>query len=406
MKILELHVQGFRSLKDITWKPGDLNVIIGPNGSGKSNLLRILELISVSAQGGLGKHVQSQGGISPLLWDGQATEISWKLETTSIEAQIKRRAEQTNGCFTYMAAITRIGNSSAYRIERELMTSPGPIKPTDEIQPNILLERKGHQARACYEGGNGFASSKEPLSDEETLLSSITAPLFEGLFIDKRISMYRRATAGWTIYPILYVGQDSPIRQAPVARLEKRVDPDGQNLISVLHTLYTGDRDFKREINAAMNAAFGDDFEELVFPPAADQRIQLRLRWKSLKREQSAADISDGTLRFLFLLTVLASPDPAPLIAIDELEVGLHPSMLPIVAEYAVAAAQRSQVILTTHSPQFLDAFKPETLTTTVALWQNGQTVLKVLSDQTLQEWLKGYSLGSLFKSGELESLV
>ena len=86
----------------------------------------------------------------------------------------------------------------------------------------------------------------------------------------------------------------------------------GQNLISVLHTLYTGDREFKREINAAMKAAFGDDFEELVFPPAADQRIQLRVRWRSLEREQSAADLSDGTLRFLFLLTVLASPEAGP----------------------------------------------------------------------------------------------
>ncbi len=62
MKILELHVEGFRSLKDITWKPGDLNVIIGPNGAGKSNLLRLLEMISTSARGKLGKYVQSAGG--------------------------------------------------------------------------------------------------------------------------------------------------------------------------------------------------------------------------------------------------------------------------------------------------------------------------------------------------------
>lgn len=105
-----------------------------------------------------------------------------------------------------------------------------------------------------------------------------------------------------------------------------------------------------------MKAAYGDDFEELVFPPAADQRIQLRVRWKSLKREQTAADLSDGTLRFLFLLTVLASPSPAALVAIDEPETGLHPAMLPIVAEYAVDASSRTQVILTTHSPQLLDA--------------------------------------------------
>src|SRR4051794_34893648 len=82
----------------------------------------------------------------------------------------------------------------------------------------------------------------------------------------------------------------------------------------------------------AMRAAFGNDFEKLVFPPAADQRIHMRIRWRSLKREQSAADLSDGTLRFLFLLAVLANPSPPPVIAIDEPETGLHPSMFPIVA--------------------------------------------------------------------------
>jgi predicted ATPase len=91
-----------------------------------------------------------------------------------------------------------------------------------------------------------------------------------------------------------------------------------------------------------MRAAFGDDFEELVFPPAADQRIQLRIRWRSLQREQSAADLWEGTLRFLFLLAVLANPSPPPVIAIDEPETGLHPAMVPIVAEYAREAATRA----------------------------------------------------------------
>ena len=119
-----------------------------------------------------------------------------------------------------------------------------------------------------------------------------------------------------------------PVRRLfSITRPERRVSPDGENLISVMNTLYTGDRKFK-DINAAMKAAFGDDFDEIVFTPAADQKIQLQVRWNSLKREQPAADLSDGTLRFLFLLTVLASPTPAPVIAIDEPEAGLHPAMV------------------------------------------------------------------------------
>jgi predicted ATPase len=219
------------------------------------------------------------------------------------------------------------------------------------------------------------------------------------------MSLFSRELASWAIYHDLHVHRDAIIRQAAVARVEKQVEPDGQNLIPVLHTLYTDDRDFKKDINTAMRAAFGDDFDELVFPPAADQRIQLRIRWKSLKREQSAADLSDGTLRFLLLLTILASPSPPPLIAIDEPETGLHPSMFPIIAEYAVDATSRTQVIFTTHSPQFLDAFIDTKPTTTVAKWENGETALKVLEGEQLDYWLREYTLGALFRSGELEGM-
>ena len=132
----------------------------------------------------------------------------------------------------------------------------------------------------------------------------------------------------------------------------------------------------------------------------------MRIRWKTLKRDLSAGDLSDGTLRFLLLLTILASPSSAPVIAIDEPETGLHPSMLPIVAEYAVDASQRSQVILTTHSPQFLDSFADTVPTTTVAKWSDGETALEVLRGQNLDYWLKEYTLGALFKSGELEAMA
>lgn len=187
--------------------------------------------------------------------------------------------------------------------------------------------------------------------------------------------------------------------------MDQRVNPNGQNLVPVLHTLYTGDREFKAMVNDAMRAAFGNDFDELIFPPAADQRVQLRVQWKTLKREQSAADLSDGTLRFLFLLAALGTPDPPPLIAIDEPETGLHPSMLPIIAEFAADAALRTQVILTTHSDSLLDAFGETKPTTTVAKWENGETQLHVLDEDALKYWLKEYSLGALFRSGELEAM-
>ena len=173
----------------------------------------------------------------------------------------------------------------------------------------------------------------------------------------------------------------------------------------MLDTLYTGDRDFKRDIDLAMRAAFGSDYDELVFPPAADQRIQLRVRWKSLKREQTASDLSDGYASFS-LLAVLASPSPRLSSPLTNPRTASLPSMLPIVAEYAVDASERVQVILTTHSPEFLDAFEDARPTTTVAKWVNGETVLTTLKGEKLGRWLKEYSLGALYRSGELEDMA
>ncbi len=105
-------------------------------------------------------------------------------------------------------------------------------------------------------------------------------------------------------------------------------------------------------------------------------------------------------------MAALANPSPPPLIAIDEPETGLHPSMLPIVAEYARDAAQRTQVILTTHFPELLDAFGNDPPTTTVVEWKDGQTQLRVLTGDRLDYWLKKYTLGELYRSKELEAMT
>lgn len=400
MKILSLDVDGFRSLKQISnWCPGSLNVLIGPNGSGKSNLLRTLELLAASAQGGLAKLIQSSGGLEPLLWDGDAEAVRFKVKCTPPDA----KRDVAEDALTYELRLERVGRSGEFRIGYEMLGNYRKVELGAAQQPFKFLERQGLRAKIFDEQQHGLAAPEENVPVLETLLSSAADPFTQ----NRLLPLFRVQMSAWSVYHDFHTNRDAAIRQATVTRHETRVRPDGQNLVSVLHTLYTSDRDFKKEINAAMSAAFGTDFEELVFAPDfSDQRIQLRVRWKSLKREQSAADLSDGTLRFLFLLAVLSSPDPAPLIAIDEPETGLHPSMLPIVAEYAADAAKRAQVILTTHSPQFLDAFGKIVPATTVVRWNDGETKLKKIEGSELEGWLDEYSLGALHKSGELEAMA
>ena len=106
------------------------------------------------------------------------------------------------------------------------------------------------------------------------------------------------------------------IRRPVVARHDTVLAGDGHNLISVLHTLYTTDRRFEKSVTLAMIAAFGEDFDKLVFPPAADNQVQLRIRWKTLRQEQSASDISDGDAP-ISVLTYNSGPSKSGIIDRD-----------------------------------------------------------------------------------------
>ncbi len=398
MSIQKLEIQGFRSLRDVSWEPGGLNIIIGPNGSGKSNLLRALGLLRSSAVlGELPQEILRQGGIAPLLWDGQAQSLSWHVKTDPVGAD----RDPVKEALTYELELRQLGGTSAYRVERELLGNYYLRDIGQKPGPKKFLERRPGHAVTFDFAEHGLVAHEGSVPDDQSLLSLVAGP-----FGNKIVLAFRDGLAGWGIYHDLHVDQQATLRQPAIARMEQRIAPDGQNLIPVLHTLYTGNREFKRTLDAAMRAAFGSDFEELVFPPAADQRIQLRLRWRSLRTEQSAASLSDGTIRFLLLLAIFATPSPAQLIAVDEPEVGLHPSMLPIVAEMALDASQRTQVVLTTHSPEFLDAFTATPPRTTVAKWSGGETNLAVVDGVELKRWLQEYSLGSLSRSGELENLT
>jgi predicted ATPase len=388
MKIARLAVSGFRSLRNVSWEPGNLNVLIGPNGSGKTNLVLLLKLIARSARGELSDFVLRAGGITALLWDRRAKELLLKLETTSGEPGRDRSPHD----WIYSLCLVPRGKEGFYRVRQE------NLKHAQSVD---FLARGPNSGQVLGDKGEWIRieSDADTLSPEETLLGACGGPLPPS----RDVAAFRSDLAGWSIYDPLDTTPDSRVREPVVARYASRVDEDGGNLINALHTRYTGDRPFKKDLDAAMRAAFGDEFEELVFPPAADQRVQLRVRWKSLESEVSAADLSAGTLQFLFLIALLTNPAPPSLIVIEEPEQGLHPAMLPIVAEHAVDAALRTQVVFTTHSPSFLDAFGDTRPTTTVMEYREGQTVMETLSEERLDYWLQAYTLGKLFTSGVLE---
>ncbi len=382
--------------QEIIWRPGRLNLLVGPNGSGKSNLLRLLELISNVAQGKLAAALKESGGIIPLLWDHRATSFGWKLRIDPVDSG----RDRVKDAITLEFELENIPHTSSYQIVKDSLGNWVKFDQGLEKSPYGIYQRDARRARVYDQQARKLVRFDEP-DPNESLLAQISDPRTNPI-----PTHTRRFLEGWRIYHDVHVERGSAMRSPVTTQYVKLVEPDGSNLVSVLHTLYTSDREFKRRIDEGMRAGFGDQFEELVFQPAAAQQIQLAVQWRSSKGPHAGQDLSDGTLRFLFLLTVLASPEPATLIAIDEPEVGLHPSMLPIIAEYAVEAAERTQVVLTSHSPIFLDAFSRVPSEVTLLHWEDGGSRLFPLTPEALMKWLERYRLGELFTNGELEALA
>jgi predicted ATPase len=386
MYVRSLWISGFSSFKQLQWKPERLNVLIGPNGTGKSNLLRALELIRASAMGNLRDFVLRKGGLPRLLWGGSAQESEFE-----ISAESNPDSDSIEYPVYFFGLVPQ---SASLKVETEGLVFLEQSAPDARV-----LDRHGTEL-TVREGDEDLVLGlgKYP-AETETALSMVSA-----LWKHRGPYQFQQYLRAWAIYHDLRVDEHAEIRRPAVDRAEQRISPDGQNLIPLLKTLYQGD--FKDAIDHGMAAAFPDDYEELFFRPTEPDRVQLYVRRKHGHREDSATDLSDGTIRFLLLLAILATPDPPPLIAIDEPESGLHPSMLPIIAEFAAAAATRTQVILSTHSPQMLDAFGETLPATTIFNWAGDHTELKTIGGDELKKWVEEYSLGRFIFSGEAAAVL
>ena len=403
MILKELRIQGFRSLRDTKWNPGRLNVIIGPNGSGKSNLLHALSMIAAAADGHLADFVSEQGGMSSLISAYKSDSVSWTARLHDEHDIFTGEVTHQDSPYLlrYCSSIRRYPDSSYYQIESE--TLDGAYDPAQlDTEPFPHLSRTGID----FSVKDGYETKDHLLAkggqEREMALAQIGAPLM-GTKWTRRV---KENLSAWKIHHDFRTDRGSDVRQPFITEYTSSLTSSGQNFPAVLHTLYAENRSFREEIDLAMEAAYPGRYEAMSFGPSSAQRTEMRVEWKRVPRAINAAELSDGTLRFLFLLTVLSNPFPPPLIAIDEPETGLHPKMMQIVAELAVDAALRTQVIMTTHSDQFLDAFYDEKPSTTVATMEDGATILQTVDDAELKRFLKEFSLGSLYRSGELEAMV
>lgn len=203
-----------------------------------------------------------------------------------------------------------------------------------------------------------------------------------------RMRLYREWTFGRYTPPRLpqkadlpndFLGEDGRNMGLVLNRLKRETKAKAQ-ILEALRKLYEGVSDFDTIIEAGTVQVFFQEGDISV----------------------PATRLSDGTLRYLSLLAILCHPKPPPLICIEEPELGLHPDILPTVADLLREASERCQLVVTTHSDVLLDALTDEPESVVVCEKHCGKTEMRRLDKTDLSDWLKDYCLGELWSKGEL----
>jgi len=360
----------------------NLNVLIGPNGSGKSNLIEILGLLQ-STPKDLNEPIRLGGGIAEWLWKG-ASELP--------RARIEVVASPENGRtpLRYCLQFTRSGHRLEVTDERI------------EDQP-LLKKRKTPRFYFGYVNGRPMLNvhgeprelRRENVNPGLSILSQLKDPAQypELTYLGKlfgSIQLYRN----WEF------GSASKARDVCGAGLPSNVlDESAGNLGLVLDRLLAYPK-VNRELIDYLTKFYEDTAS--LHATIRHGVVEIALEERHLNSTVPAKRLSDGTLRWIALLTILLNPEPPPLVCIEEPELGLHPDMIHEVAKLLLIASERMQLIVTTHSDLLVEEFSENPEVVVVCEKERGATNLKRLDKRELAAWLKRYSLGQLWRKGQI----
>jgi predicted ATPase len=382
MLIRNLKVSGLLSFgpKGVDLPLRDLNVLIGPNGSGKSNLLEVLALLK-SAPSNLAAPVKEMGGIRQWLWKGEESRSE-----AVIEAVVQ--AVGPNLPLRHALAITEHGDrfelaDESIETEGSYPDQPGPSSFYRFRRGNPILEDSDSPGRSL---------SRESLKPEQSILSQVRDPF-----------RYPALTSLQERYEQIYFfrnwsfGPGALLRRGQSAQGRSDFLRDGgENLALVLSNFRPA---FRNEVLVSLKRLY-EEVEDFAFQTDGGS-VQLYLVERG-GREIFAARLSDGTLRYLCLLAILLHPDPPPLLAIEEPELGLHPDVIPHLGDLLRKASQRTQLVVTTHSRALVDALSEDPASVIVCEKDEGATRFQRLGAEALKAWLEEYSLGQLWSMGQL----
>lgn len=372
----------------------DLNVLIGPNGSGKSNFLEIFELLKSLPRNEEDsnnlKQVISKGG-GPSEWACKALTINGKIRSypvADIEVVFEDKVLFEEKSLKHKFSI-EWGNNLITIIPNEIISVPMSGSNTDFF----FYKKDEIDPFAGFYLWNEEAKQMLPNTTESFGLSILSKRYFNtGIFAlsdsYERIRLYRE----WSF------GRNTIFRTPQRADLRNdRLESDFSNLGIFLSRLRK-----KPATKRALINALQDLYEGLTDFEIVTEGGSVQIFFTEGDFSVPATRLSDGSLRYLCLLALLLDPTPPPLICIEEPELGLHPDLLPKIADLLVEASTRTQLIVTTHSDVLIDALSEQPESVLVCEKHEGQTSIKRLDRNDIAHWLKDYRLGQLWTRGEI----
>ena len=382
-RIESIRIKNYRALCDLELKPlSPLTVLLGPNGSGKSTIFDVFAFLSECFSVGLRR-----------AWDarGRFKELHTRGTSGPIEIELEYRESGDFPAITYHLSIDE-GKTGPIVSEEWLQWRRGP-----KDKPFRFLDFKNGSGRVI----TGEMPGEEDERVEERLDSpEMLAVNTLGQFAKHpRVSALRRFITGWYLS---YLTADSA-RGVAEAGPQERLSTTGDNLPNVIQYLKEEHPDRLDQILSALSERVPRlERVESEFMP--DGRLLLEIKDAPFEKPILAKFASDGTLKMLSYLTLLYDPDPPKLVGIEEPENHLHPRILPELAEECRNASGRTQLMVTTHSPFFVNGLRPEEVWV-LSRDEKGYTQARRAADMRgIKEFMEeGSKLGYLWVEGFFE---
>jgi predicted ATPase len=373
--VREMEVEFYRSLRRVRFPAERLTVFQGANGVGKTNLYRALQLVQAAAAGTLARELAAEGGMPSVLWAGPRPARG----PARIRLAVTLEPDPPvagSGRFRYEVEVgTKAPVEAALPFEplvkQERVTFLGGRRPV------TLLERRGPAITAMdAEGQRGHPDID--LMPSETALSAVRD---SARYPD--LDAVRQTLLDWRFYHDLRTDPASPIRRPCLAVATPTLASDGSDLAAVFATLA-----FIREDTAELDRAIQDGFPgALLEVPQPGQTASFGVRFAEFPhRVFDAAELSDGTLRYLALMGALLGYRLPAFIALNEPEASLHPDLLAPLARLIARAAQRTQVWLVSHSDLLA-----------AALAEAGGVTPRIVVKRDGATWIEGLRVGGDF---------